>query len=390
MAYCVASSIGARSFGTVLCGNSVATESYRESLLRKIERLLVTGGAGFIGSAFLRYLLQSPSLFSGHVYNCDALTYAGNRENLAAIESDPRYHFLHGDICDSPFLASLCREEGIDTIIHFAAESHVDRSIKGPKAFVETNVMGTFHLLEVVRNQPSIHFHHVSTDEVFGSIAEGLFHEHSPYCPNSPYSASKAASDHFVRAYTHTYGLSTCISNCSNNYGPYQFPEKLLPLMILRATKGEVLPIYGTGENVRDWLFVEDHAEALWLLLQKGKAGETYNIGGHCEKSNLEVVKEMLFHLAPKIGISQKELYSLLTFVQDRPGHDFRYAIDTTKIQKELHWRPKHTFSEGLEKTIDWYLANQEWISRVETGEYRSWISSHYPSDWAVLESRNI
>ncbi len=346
---------------------------------RAVRHLLITGGAGFIGSSFIRYLLQTPDLFSGVVVNLDALTYAGNRDNLIEIEDDPRYHFVHGDIRQSSLVEHLCLEYEIDTIVHFAAESHVDRSIEGPKAFVETNVLGTFSLLEVVRKYPHIHFHHVSTDEVFGSLGKkGAFTEQSPYAPRSPYSASKAASDHFVRAYAETYHLSTCLSNCSNNFGPYQFPEKLIPLMLLRAVRGEPLPIYGKGENVRDWLFVNDHVEALWLLLQQGKRGETYNIGGGTELTNLEVVETVLKRIASHLNTPIDTLRNQITYVTDRPGHDFRYAIDATKIREELGRHPRHTFIEALDITIDWYVSHPEWVERVEKGEYKEWIQRQY------------
>ena len=302
---------------------------------RKINNLLVTGGAGFIGSAFIRYILTSDPSFEGKCVNLDLLTYAGNLANLRTIENDPRYSFHKGDICDGDLIEQLCVENEIDTIVHFAAESHVDRSIANPKAFIETNVIGTFHLLEVVRKYPHIHFHHVSTDEVYGCLGDtGAFNEQTPYHPNSPYSASKAASDHFVRAYGITYNLSTCISNCSNNYGPYQFPEKLIPLMILSCLNRHPLPVYGEGKNVRDWLFVEDHAKALWMLLTYGKKGETYNIGGEEEWKNIDLVKEIIRVVAEITGEDNKTLEALISFVKDRPGHDFIYAIDCSKIKK--------------------------------------------------------
>lgn len=332
---------------------------------RRVKNLLVTGGAGFIGSAFIRFLLSPAIDFSGHCINYDLLTYAGNLENLQSIEHDLRYTFVQGDICDQEFVTDLCKQYQIDTIIHFAAESHVDRSIHGPEGFIRTNILGTFHLLEVIRQLPHIHLHHVSTDEVYGSLGlYGLFTENSPYQPNSPYSASKASSDHLVRAYSHTYHLSTCISNCSNNYGPYQFPEKLIPLMILNCLKREPLPIYGAGMNVRDWLYVDDHAAALWLLLNKGRGGETYNIGGSTEKRNIDLVNEIIDMVASLQNIEREALQSLITFVPDRPGHDLRYAIDSRKIQKELGWQPLHAFADGLEKTICWYIDYLSCIKR--------------------------
>ena len=346
---------------------------------RKVQNILVTGGAGFIGSAFIRYLLSPAVAFKGTCVNLDLLTYAGNLENLKEVEKDSRYIFEKGDIAQESFIEHLCQEHAIDTIIHFAAESHVDRSIVGPKAFMETNVMGTFHLLEVVRKNPHIHFHHVSTDEVYGSLGKtGYFTEETPYHPNSPYSASKAASDHLVRAYEHTYGISACISNCSNNYGPYHFPEKLIPVMILNCLEGKPLPIYGKGDNVRDWLHVEDHARALYLLLEKGVKGETYNVGGEAEWQNIDLVYEMIRLIAEIQGKSVKDLEKLVAFVKDRPGHDLRYAIDCSKIKRELGWKPQRTFSEGLKETILWYMQNQEWVKNIQTGAYRQWMELNY------------
>ena len=334
--------------------------------IRSIQRLLVTGGAGFIGSAFIRYLLSPEVNFGGFCLNFDLLTYAGNLQNLSSVASDSRYFFVRGDINHEKHLCHLVEEHAIDTILHFAAESHVDRSITGPEAFIRTNIQGTFHLLEVVRKYPHLHFHHVSTDEVYGSLGDtGSFTEESPYRPNSPYSASKAASDHLVRAYRETYGLSTCISHCSNNYGPYHFPEKLIPLVILNCLQRQPLPIYGTGKNIRDWLFVEDHAKALWLLLTRGASGETYNIGGRAEISNLALVRLLVERIAEAENSSKDALESLITFVPDRPGHDFRYAIDCTKIEKELSWRPAHTLQEGLDKTVSWYMSHPSWLQRA-------------------------
>jgi dTDP-glucose 4,6-dehydratase len=340
---------------------------------RKVQNILVTGGAGFIGSAFIRYLLKPETHFQGTCVNLDALTYAGNLENLSEVEKDPRYIFEKGDIRQQSLLDHLFQEHEIDTLIHFAAESHVDRSILGPQAFIETNIVGTFQLLEVVRKHPHIHFHHVSTDEVYGTLGEsGYFTEENPYQPNSPYSASKAASDHLVRAYHHTYGLSTCISNCSNNYGPFQFPEKLIPVMILHCLEQKPLPIYGDGKNVRDWLHVEDHAEALYILLKDGRTGETYNIGGEAEWRNIDLVHEIIRIISQKTGIIRKQLEELIVFVKDRPGHDLRYAIDCSKIKGEFGWHPKHDFSLGLERTIDWMINNDSWVKNVQTGAYRA------------------
>lgn len=337
------------------------------STARNISNILVTGGAGFIGSAFIRYLLRPQTHFAGTCLNLDALTYAGNLANLAEVENDPRYKFEQGDICNQAFVERLCYEYAIDTIIHFAAESHVDRSIQGPAAFIQTNIIGTFHLLEAVRRFPHIHFHHVSTDEVFGSLGtEGFFTEKSPYSPRSPYSASKAASDHLVNAYHHTYGLSTTLSNCSNNYGPYHYPEKLIPLMILNCLKRQPLPVYGTGDNIRDWLFVEDHAEALLLILKQGRSGETYNVGGNNERRNIELVHELIDILSVMQEVKREELERLITFVADRPGHDWRYAIDSTKLRTELGWEPKHRLQDGLRKTVEWYVHNTDWISGIE------------------------
>jgi dTDP-glucose 4,6-dehydratase len=342
---------------------------------RKVNNLLVTGGAGFIGSAFIRYVLQQVPAFEGRCVNLDLLTYAGNLANLQEVEEDPRYVFVKGNICDQELVERVCVEHRIDTIIHFAAESHVDRSISGPKAFLETNILGTFHLLEAVRKHPHIHFHHVSTDEVYGCLGDtGMFTEETPYHPNSPYSASKASSDHFVRAYGTTYNLSTCISNCSNNYGPYQFPEKLIPVTILNCLNGRPIPVYGKGLNVRDWLYVDDHAKALWMLLTHSKKGETYNIGGEEEWRNIDLVREIVRAVARLKGESPEALERLITYVQDRPGHDFRYAIDCTKIKNEIGWKQDHDFIQGLEETVKWYSDraiedNVECLSAVAAGK---------------------
>lgn len=335
-------------------------------LERKINHILVTGGAGFIGSAFIRYLLKEVKGYQGVCLNFDLLTYAGNLQNLAEVSQDPRYRFYRGDINNEAYVEHLCRENEIDTIVHFAAESHVDRSILGPKTFIETNILGTFHLLEVVRKLPHIHFHHVSTDEVYGCLGEtGFFSESSPYAPNSPYSASKAASDHLVKSYGKTYGISTCISNCSNNYGPCQFPEKLIPLMIMNCLNQKPLPIYGQGTNVRDWLYVNDHAKAIMMLLQHGHKGETYNIGGEEEWRNIDLIHEII-HILAEIKNEDKERFTkLITYVKDRPGHDFRYAIDCSKIKNEIGWQPDHTFSQGIRETILWYLNNSLWIENI-------------------------
>lgn len=334
---------------------------------RIIQNILVTGGAGFIGSAFIRYLLKEVPDFQGKCVNLDLLTYAGNRKNLEEIEKDPRYIFQHGNICNEPLVEHLCLEYQIDAIIHFAAESHVDRSIEAPQNFIETNIMGTFHLLEVAKRNPQMHFHHVSTDEVYGCLGEtGYFTEETPYKPNSPYSASKASSDHLVRAYGKTYGISTCISNCSNNYGPYHYPEKIIPLMILNCLKRKPLPVYGAGKNVRDWLYVEDHVKALWMLLERGQKGETYNIGGEAEWRNIDLVHEIIKGVALIQESDPRELEALITFVKDRPGHDFRYAIDCSKIKKAVGWKPLHQFREGLQKTIQWYVDNSKWVEQIE------------------------
>jgi len=348
-----------------------------------MQNILVTGGCGFIGSNFIRHLFERTD-FGGRLVNLDKLTYAGNPENLAGIAETfgERYLFVKGDICDAGLLADIFASRHIDTVCNFAAETHVDRSIAGPAAFVKTNVEGTFQLLETVRKfSGRLHlFQHVSTDEVFGSLPQtGYFDETTPYRPNSPYAASKAASDHLVRAYGRTYGLPVIISNCSNNYGPYQFPEKLIPLMILNAVAGRPLPIYGEGRNVRDWLHVEDHCRALWRILNAGTPGDTYAIGGRCEFTNLDTVTlicSLLDRLLPDSRFGPHA--RLITFVKDRPGHDLRYAIDCSKIEGELGWLPAESFESGLEKTVRWYLDNPEWVKRVQSGEYRQWIEFHY------------
>ncbi len=349
--------------------------------LRQASSVLVTGGSGFIGSAFIRYLFREEASFAGKVVNLDALTYAANPDNVRGAVDESRYTFVHGDIADAPLVTRLVNEHAIDTIVHFAAESHVDRSILGPGAFIQANVVGTYQLLEVVRAHKHVHFHHVSTDEVYGSLGPtGLFTESTAYDPSSPYSASKAASDHLVRAYTRTYGISTTLSNCSNNYGPYQFPEKLIPLMILNLLEGKPLPVYGTGANVRDWLYVDDHAEAIWTIVQRGKRGETYNVGGEAEWANLALLQELIAVVARETGRSAQALEKQITFVADRPGHDARYAIDCSKLKRELGWSQRHDIHSGLADTVRWYLQNAEWIARVKSGAYREWLDKNYSS----------
>lgn len=321
--------------------------------MRSLTRLLVTGGAGFIGSAFIRYLLRS-SDFHGTIVNYDALTYAANLDFLKGFHDHPRYSFIQGDIRNQALVEKILLEREIDAVVHFAAESHVDRSIASAEAFVGTNVLGTLSLLEAVRKFPPLHFHHISTDEVYGSLGEsGAFNENSPYRPNSPYSASKAASDHLVRAYAQTYGLSTTLSHCSNNYGPCQNTEKFIPLMIHNCLARKPLPIYGRGANVRDWIYVDDHVRAVWLVVQKGKRGQTYDIGGRTEKSNLELLELLIDLLQKEVP---GEYRSLIRFVADRPGHDFRYALDCSKIERELGWKPQVPLEEGLLKTIRWAI----------------------------------
>ncbi len=342
--------------------------------------LFVTGGAGFIGSAVIRHLASDSSV---HLVNIDKLTYAGNLESLPGLAGQPRYSFERADICDQSAMQTLFAKYQPDAIMHLAAESHVDRSIDGPAAFIETNIVGTYVLLEAARaywhqlpapKREAFRFHHISTDEVYGTLgAEGLFTEDTAYSPNSPYSASKASSDHLVRAWHHTYGLPIVTTNCSNNYGPYQFPEKLIPLMILNALAGKPLPVYGKGDNIRDWLYAGDHAEALWQVLKRGKVGETYNIGGNSERSNLEVVQticSLVDELRPERGVPPTA--RLITYVKDRPGHDFRYAIDASKIKRDLGWVPKETFASGLRKTVLWYLEQRgAWCQRVQDGKYQ-------------------
>ncbi|WP_286784256.1 MULTISPECIES: dTDP-glucose 4,6-dehydratase [Pseudomonas] len=345
-------------------------------------RILVTGGAGFIGSALIRHLMQH----TGHqVLNVDKLTYAGNLESLREIDGNPRYAFLHADIGDAAAMASALADFAPDAVMHLAAESHVDRSIDGPTAFIQTNIVGSYVLLDACRaywqtlpepRKSAFRFHHISTDEVYGDLhgANDLFRETTPYAPSSPYSASKAASDHLVRAWQRTYGLPVLITNCSNNYGPYHFPEKLIPLVILNALEGKPLPVYGNGQQVRDWLFVEDHARALLTVVSQGKVGETYNVGGHNEQKNLDVVRAicaLLEELAPSKPAGLARYEDLITYVSDRPGHDLRYAIDAGKIQRELGWVPQETFASGLRKTVQWYLDNLDWCRRVQDGSYQ-------------------
>ncbi len=351
---------------------------------RKLHNILVTGGAGFIGVNFIKYLFKQED-FIGRVINLDALTYAGNAFSLDDIQiSYPnRYMFVHGSVCDEELVRTTLTAYEIDTIVHFAAESHVDRSILGPRTFIETNIWGTFTLLEESRKywngREDVLFHHISTDEVFGSLGEGgFFREDTSYDPRSPYSASKASSDHLVRAYFHTYGLPVTLSNCTNNYGPYQFPEKLLPVMIENMLNKKALPVYGDGKNIRDWLYVEDHASAIWLILNQGGGGESYNVGGENEWQNITLLKELCSIVADKINEPVEEYLSLITYVKDRPGHDRRYAIDCKKIKKELNWSQSVTFKEGLEMTVDWYLGNREWIEQIKSGEYSSWIVKNY------------
>ena len=356
---------------------------------RKLKNVLVTGGAGFIGSNFIHYIYKEAS-FTGKIINVDKLTYVGNLENLEEIENKydrDRYFFEKVDICDYKQMKKVFENYDIDTIVNFAAESHVDRSIYGPKSFVQTNIMGTFNLLEVAREcwkmkcSEEILFHHISTDEVYGSIEKGdYFYECTAYKPNSPYSASKASSDHLVRAYYKTYGLPVTISNCSNNYGPYQFPEKLIPLIVLNIMEEKDLPIYGDGKNVRDWLHVDDHCGAIWEILNKGVVGETYNIGGENEWENIRLVNILCEKMA-KIKGKEKDYYKkLIVFVKDRPGHDRRYSINCDKIKNELNWKRSYDFEKGLDVTIEWYMNHQSWLERVRSGAYKKWLKRNYTS----------
>lgn len=366
---------------------------YRNNTRLNMLKILVTGGAGFIGSAVVRHIIRDSQ---DAVINLDKLTYAGNLESLADVSSSERYAFEQVDICNRAELERVFALHQPDAVMHLAAESHVDRSITGPADFIETNIVGTYMLLEAARaywngldevRKSAFRFHHISTDEVYGDlphpveVADGealpLFTETTPYAPSSPYSASKASSDHLVRAWRRTYGLPTIVTNCSNNYGPYHFPEKLIPLVILNALDGKPLPVYGKGDQIRDWLYVEDHARALYKVVTTGVVGETYNIGGHNEKQNLEVVHticDLLDKMVPKAGSYRDQI----TYVADRPGHDRRYAIDATKMSSELAWQPQETFESGIRKTVQWYLDNQQWVSNVKSGAYQSWIEQHY------------
>ncbi|NCF05439.1 dTDP-glucose 4,6-dehydratase [Kosakonia sp. MH5] len=356
-------------------------------------KILVTGGAGFIGSAVVRHIINNTQ---DSVVNVDKLTYAGNLQSLTDVSDSERYFFEHADICNAAEMARILDEHKPDAVMHLAAESHVDRSITGPAAFIETNIVGTYVLLEAVRAywssladaaKEAFRFHHISTDEVYGDLPHPdeqpqgqplpLFTEKTAYAPSSPYSASKASSDHLVRAWLRTYGMPTIVTNCSNNYGPYHFPEKLIPLVILNALEGKPLPIYGKGDQIRDWLYVEDHARALYTVVTQGVGGETYNIGGHNEKQNLDVVYticDLLDEIVPKTGSYRDQI----TYVTDRPGHDRRYAIDAEKISRELGWKPQETFESGIRKTVQWYLDNQNWVENVKSGAYKSWIEQNY------------
>jgi dTDP-glucose 4,6-dehydratase len=352
---------------------------------RTFANILITGGSGFIGSNFIRYLFSDAG-FYGRVVNLDALTYAGNSQNLSDIAAQykDRYVFVHGDIRDRALVERVFDQYEIDAVVHFAAESHVDRSIIDPQSFITTNVMGTYTLLEAARQAwkgtaVSVLFHHISTDEVYGSLGEeGAFKETTPYDPRSPYSASKASSDFLVKAYGHTYGLPVTISNCSNNYGPYQFPEKLIPLMILNMLEGKPLPVYGDGKNIRDWLYVVDHNAAVWTIMTRGRIGETYNIGGENEWENIRLLHRLIEIVAEETGKSVRELEELITYVKDRPGHDRRYAIDCSKLKNELGWKQSVSFDEGLRHTVRWYLDNPKWIASVRSGAYRAWIATNY------------
>jgi dTDP-glucose 4,6-dehydratase len=351
------------------------------------QNLLITGGAGFIGSNFIRYIQEhSPQV---HLVNLDLLTYAGSKENLRDLPHPEKHIFVEADICDQPLIEKLLNEHSIDTIVHFAAESHVDRSLKGPGAFVQTNIVGTFSLLEAARKvwlqdnklgEDHVRFHHISTDEVYGSLEPGdpAFEETTPYAPNSPYAASKASSDHLVRSYAHSFGLPITISNCSNNYGPYQFPEKLIPLMILNALTGKQLPIYGDGMQIRDWLYVEDHCDAIWAILNKGKIGESYNIGGGNQPPNIEIVKTICQILDDR-GLPNTPHEQLLTYVTDRPGHDRRYAMNIEKINRDFGWEPSVDLQEGLELTVNWYLDHTDWLNAIiKEKDYQYWVEINY------------
>ena len=375
--------------------------------MRKLKNILVTGGAGFIGSNFIHYMFGKSTSgeaafedakFNGRIINVDALTYAGNGESLDDVDAEfgtgcsdagkRRYFFEKADICDRAEMERIFKQYDIDTVVHFAAESHVDRSILGPEAFIKTNVMGTYTLLDVARlywgvsldnQRDDVLFHHISTDEVYGSLGPtGYFTETTPYDPRSPYSSSKASSDHIVMAYHHTYGLPITLSNCTNNYGPYQFPEKLIPLMILNMQQGKNLPVYGQGTNIRDWIYVEDHNRAVWLILKNGKSGEKYNIGGENEWQNIKLLDKLIELTAKELKKPEDEIRKTITHVKDRPGHDQRYAIDCSKIKRELGWERKMTFEEGLQLTVTWNLTHPEWINRILSGEYLKWVDKNY------------
>lgn len=371
-----------------------------ENDMRKLKNIMITGGAGFIGCNFIHYLLGESTAggaaftdadFDGTIVNVDCLTYAGNAESLKDIEKKyggKRYFFEKVDICDRPQIERILKQYDIDTIIHFAAESHVDRSILGPEAFMKTNVMGTFTLLDCARNfwkkedgsiRDDVLFHHISTDEVYGSLGEtGYFTETTPYDPRSPYSSSKASSDHIVMAYFHTYGFPVTLSNCTNNYGPFQFPEKLLPLMITNIKEGKTLPVYGDGKNIRDWIYVEDHNRGVWQIVNKSPAGEKWNLGGENEWENIRLLNTVIDLASKELGKNPDEVRKTISFVKDRPGHDRRYAIDCTKAKTKLGWERKMTFEEGLLSTIKWYLSHSEWIEHIKSGAYKEWIKNNY------------
>ena len=352
---------------------------------RDFRTILVTGGAGFIGSNFIHYLFEKTD-FSGKLVNVDALTYAGNLESLSSVSKEfggKRYFFEKADIRDRAAIEAIFKNYEPDAVLHFAAESHVDRSILGPEAFVTTNVIGTYTMLDVARNawkdRKDVLFHHISTDEVYGSLGDtGYFTEQTPYDPRSPYSASKAGSDHLAMAYYHTYGLPVTLSNCSNNYGPYQFPEKLIPLMILNMLEGKALPVYGDGKNIRDWIYVEDHNAAVWKIMREGEAGRGYNIGGENEWENIRLLGSLIELVSEEAKLDPAKIRSTIDYVKDRPGHDRRYAIDCSRIKKELLWKQDHSFDEGLRKTVRWYLDNKAWCEHVRSGEYKNWLEKNY------------
>ena len=363
---------------------------------RRLKNILVTGGAGFVGSHFIRFIFNK-NTFNGKVINVDKLTYSGNLENLEDVENKfgkNKYYFEKEDICDFNKMKEIFQKYDIDTVVNFAAESHVDRSIYGPKDFIQTNIVGTFNLLEVAREywrgkeKEGILFHYPSTEEVFGSIKEGgFFGPHSSYKPNNLYAASKASAEHLTRAYHHTYGLPVTISHCSGNYGPHQFPEKLIPLMIINILEEKTLPIYGTGKNIRDWIYVEDHCQAIWEIVNKGRIGETYNLGGENEWENIKLVNVLCEKIAKIKGKDKSYYKRLITYVKDRPGHDLRYAVDCDKIKGELGWRRKYRFEEGLDITIQWYMNNQGWLDRIRSGEYKNWLERNYDSNRIVTSN---